>query len=336
MPCDPIFIIGTERSGSNLLRLVLNAHSHIAVPHPPHILHYFAELNDRYGELTDDRNLGRLVDDVLGLLEVHIHPWELSVDRGRVLAQAAPRDIFGVFYALYDQFRELEGKGRWGCKSTFVIHHVARIRRTYPDARFVWLVRDPRDVAASSRRSVFSPFHPWFTAELWRQQQELGLQHERSLPAGSLLRMRYEDLLADPSGAVQRLAAFLDEPFEEGMLAYHRTDAARTASTLSQDWKNTASPVLQHNAGKYRKQLSATQIEWVESSCGPLMAELGYAQDTDADPSWQPSRQQRAAFAAWDTRWRAQVDERSERTDRNHGRRMARDAAMARLQVRRR
>ncbi len=333
---DPIFIIGTERSGSNLLRLVLNAHSRIAVPHPPHILHYFADLEGAYGPLADDANLERLVDDVLGLLKVHIHPWEMAVDRDRVLAEATPRDLFGVFYALYDQFRESEGKARWGNKSTFVIHHVARIREAYPGARFVWLVRDPRDVAASSRRSVFSPFHPWFTAELWRRQQELGIRHERELPPGSLLRLRYEDLLADPPGAVRHLAAFLGEPFEEGMLAYHRTDAARTASTLSQDWVNTASPVLRHNAGKYRKQLSPAQVRWVESSCGPLMRELGYAPDTDADPSWRPSPRQRAAFAAWDARWRDQVDRRSERTDRNHGRRLARDAAMARLRRRRR
>ena len=57
--------MGTERSGSNLLRLILNAHSRIAVPHPPHVLRYFAPLEAGYGDLSRRGNRARLVDDVL-------------------------------------------------------------------------------------------------------------------------------------------------------------------------------------------------------------------------------------------------------------------------------
>ena len=52
MPDDPLFIIGTERSGSNLLRVILDAHSRISVPHPPHIMRYFSPLVARYGDLA--------------------------------------------------------------------------------------------------------------------------------------------------------------------------------------------------------------------------------------------------------------------------------------------
>ena len=75
MPSDPLFIIGTERSGSNLLRVILNSHPNIVIPHPPHIMRYFGPLEARYGDLSRHRNLRRLVDDVLRLVKAHIHPW---------------------------------------------------------------------------------------------------------------------------------------------------------------------------------------------------------------------------------------------------------------------
>ena len=325
-PREPVFIVGTERSGSNLLRLMLNAHPHVAVPHPPHVMHHLAPLEASYGDLTADANLGRLVDDVLRLVRFHIHPWELSLDRGRLLAEAWPRDLLGVFLGLYEQACEAAGKSRWGCKSTFMIHHVDRVLAHVPDARFLWLVRDPRDVAASSRRSVFNPFHPALTAELWRAQQALGLSLEQQLPADRWLRVRYEDLLAEPGTWVRRVCQLLGEGYDPGMLEFHRTAEARRAAALSEDWRNTASPVLVHNAGKYRRELSPGEIGEVESICGPLMETLGYALDGPRPPSpATPGARRRLAHRWMDARWRAEVEWRSLRRDRNHWRRWSRD-----------
>ena len=101
MSNSPIFIVGTERSGSNLLRLLLDSHSQISIPHPPHILHYFAPLEAGYGDLSDRNNLRRLAQDVLRLLEVHIHPWERLPDPDLIVSLAKPMDLLGVFVAIY-------------------------------------------------------------------------------------------------------------------------------------------------------------------------------------------------------------------------------------------
>ena len=69
---NPIFIAGTERSGSNLLRLILNSHSEIAVPHPPHVVRYFAPLEVAYGDLADDQNFADFVRDITRLVPWHI------------------------------------------------------------------------------------------------------------------------------------------------------------------------------------------------------------------------------------------------------------------------
>ncbi len=329
----PFFIVGTERSGSNLLRVILDAHPALAVPHPPHILRYFAPLEPRYGDLKDDENLGRLVRDVLRLLRVHIHPWPVSLDADALVAAAQPRDLYGVFAAVYDAWLAQAGGARWGCKSTFMIHHTDRIFSCHPGAKLLWLVRDPRDVAASSRKSVFSPFHPHLTALLWEEQQRLGLALEAALGTAALFRVRYEDLLADPDTVLRDICRFLDEPFDEGMLRFFETDAAQTGAAWSQDWENTARPILPGNTQKYRTQLSPEEIRWVECAAAGPMEALGYEREYPDLHERTPGGLKQAWFRMRNAGWHLAVEMRSLRTDRNHWRRWGRGATMAALDV---
>jgi len=329
----PIYIIGTERSGSNLLRLVLNAHSRIAVPHPLHLMRYFAPTEASRGDLRESPIFERLVDEVLLLKRVHIHPWQTPTDRQRIVDEANPRDAMGILGALYEQACKAEGKARWGCKSTFMVHHVDRALGRDPAARFVLLVRDPRDVAASSRRSVFSPFHPWLTARLWAEQQDIGLALLDEHGPDVVHMLRYEDLLDQPELCVRQICGFLDEDFEPGMLRFHEGREAQTSATLSESWQNTAKPVLSNNAGKYRKHLSTDEVRMVEAVCAPLMQRLGYPLD-HPDPRFEPSVAARFEIRLKDLRWRAGIELRSLQRDRNHWRRWTRDATMRYLGVR--
>jgi hypothetical protein len=317
----PIYIIGTERSGSNLLRVILNAHSRIDVPHPPHILKYFSSLEHRYGDLDIDANMSRLVRDICRLLDVHIYPWELKLDVARVVAEARPRSLFGAFAAIQNQHLEQSEKARWGNKSTFMIHHVDAILERDPEARLVWLVRDVRDVAVSSRKSVFSPCHPAHTARLWTEQQSEGLSLQERLDSRHLLRMHYEDLLEDPERELRRLCDFLGEKFEAQLLNHASTGAARKGAGLSESWENTGRPILRGNSGKWRKGLTRVELESVESEAGELMKRLGYAVETEPrEFSWV----RRRVFAVQNWIWSMGVEWRSLRKDKNHWRRWKR------------
>ncbi len=333
---SPVFIIGTERSGSNLVRLILNAHSRILVPHPPHVLHYLAPLEQSYGNLTRDADFRRLVDDVLRLVRAHIYPWEVELDPRTIVERARPRNLFGVFVALYDQALEASGKARWGCKSTFMIDHVDPLLEHFPDSRLIWLVRDPRDVAASSRKSVFSPFHPWLTAQLWRRQQTRGFELEEHLSEKTLLRLSYEELIARPEAVIRRLCGFLDEPFEDTMLRFFETREANRSGSLSEDWANTARPILSNNAGKFRRHLKPGEIASVEGVTGDLMTRLGYPPDDPAASAGEVSWPRLLGIHLRNGLWRLRVELRSLRRDRNHWRRWGRGLLVIALTVRRR
>lgn len=313
----PIFIIGTERSGSNLLRLILDAHPHICVPHPPHILKYFAPRLSAYGDLCQPENLRSLVADVRGLITNHIHPWEAVPSIEEIMAAVGHPSLIGVFFGVYRAHCRTTGKPRWGCKSTFVIDHLPEVLAVCPTARFLFLVRDPRDVAVSSRKSIFSPCHPWLTARLWRRQQETGWRWLKACPENVML-VRYEDLLAEPEPTVRRICEFLEEKFDPGMLEFHQGEAARRSSELSGCWRNTGRPIQTGNTGRYRRELSSAEISLIEATCGELMARFGYQPERSASPNCPPARRHRFWFRLLDLAWRLKVEARAARRDRNY------------------
>lgn len=323
---DCAFIIGTERSGSNLLRVILDAHPDVTVPHPPHVLRY---LSDIHGESTEPE---RLVDDMLAFVEHHIHPWEDVPERSSLLERVRedPTPV-GAFLALYDLHAAHLGSPAWACKSTFVVHHTAAILERRPRARFVWLVRDPRDVAASSMASVFNPYDPLLTAALWDAQQREAMAAHARLGDDVVMRLHYEDLLASPELTTARICDHLGIRLHGDMLAFHERSRAKHTATLSSSWKNASQPVLRGNSGKWRTRLDAAQVARVEGVCRETMEALDYLPESDgqAPPA--------AAFVlarARDWAMRFQGEWRSLRHDEIHWRRWRRRARVARLRLR--
>jgi sulfotransferase family protein len=324
-PINPIFIIGTERSGTNLLRLILNAHPHIAVPHPPHIVKFFGPLAPRYGDLHDDRNFRRLVADVCRMVELHPYPWEIVPDRERVVREARDRNLISIYFALYDQYLAASGKKRWACKSTFMIDHVAEILRYHPQARFIYMVRDGRDVAVSAKASIFNHFHPYYSALRWQREQETGLAWLAKLPPEQIMLLKYEELTADPQGVTERLCAFLDEPFDGRMLDYYRQPEARKSGSLSLSWQNTARPVLKDNTEKFRNELTPSEILLVEAICYRELQALGYRL-TFSVPELASCRAEmlrpRPAYRATEILLKLKAEARHLARDRNSGMRL--------------
>jgi hypothetical protein len=210
------------------------------------------------------------------MVELHTYPWEIAPDRERVFREASDRSLIGVYFAIYDQYLAFTGKERWGCKSTFMIEHVAEILRHYPDARFIYMVRDGRDVAVSAKSSIFNHYHVYYSALRWQREQELGLGWLARLPAEQILLLKYEELIGDPRRATERICDFLGERFEEAMLEYHRSREAQKSGGLSISWENTAKPVMGDNAEKFRRLLSPQEILLFEAIACTQLHALGY------------------------------------------------------------
>jgi len=292
----PFFIVGTERSGSNLLRLILSVHPEIYLPHPPHLMRCLRRHEHRYGELTRTKNLARLIDDVLTLVRLHPYPFEFRPTREQVQEVLPSQSLLGVVLAVYEAASRLAGKPRWGCKSTFMLDHLGGVFALCPTAKFVHLVRDGREVAASAKASIFNDFHVWYSASRWRDEQRLAYIWSQELPPERFHTLRYEDLLAAPEERLRALCAFLELPFHSAMLEHSSGPEARRCATLSSSWQNTDRPIGQYGATR-RPELSPEELSLFEALAHrelvawgyPLRDELVPVLTRGARPTWRPT-----------------------------------------------
>lgn len=280
---NPVFIIGTERSGSNLMRFLLNAHPNITIPHPPHIMRDFSKFLELYDDLNEDKNFLALARDVAATVNRHFAPWSFSVSGDDLFVRAPLRSLYGVYTALYDLHLEKSGKKRWGCKSTFMHRHIDEIVCTHPHARFVHLVRDPRDVAVSAKKSIFCKYTAYKTAKLWAEEQAHIQVWKKRIPS-QILSVRYEDLTESPEPTLKRVMSFLSERYFDNQLEAFRGEEAQALSRLSKSWENCQAPVSQKSVGQFELELKAKEVEHVEWQARGLMIDFGY------DPISQASR----------------------------------------------
>lgn len=284
---DPIFIIGTERSGSNLLRSILNSHSNIAIPHPPHLIQQFFRNQSLYGDLNDDRGFKHLIGDMIAHVKWHHHSWDMKLDPKMIFSKCRDRSVLSVFEQIYSAYCHRKNKKRWGCKSLSLIHYVQPVREYFPNGKFIHLVRDCRDTALSFKKVFFKrQNHVYFTASRWQQEQNIGYNLIHSgLPPSKILTIKYEDLLADAEATVQKICAFIGEPFEKSMLSYFQNKETGKTASLSTLWENINAPINQQNTQKYKKGLPPDEIKLIEKIAGKEMTLFGYTLDYPENPA---------------------------------------------------
>lgn len=273
----PIFMIGTQRSGSNLLRLMLNQLPDIVAPHPPHVLHRMMPISSVYGDLRKDENFASLVDDVCRLVELNPVPWEgVTLDRKKVAAHCRERSVVAVYGAVYQVLADALQARTWLCKSMQNTSFLPQIAGYFPSAKYIYLYRDGRDVAVSFRKAVVGEKHFYHIAKEWADTQRLALKHRDSVPADRFASVSYEELTAKPEQTMQKLCAFLEADYHPSMLEYHSSEEAKRAADSSALWGNVIKPIMTDNTRKFLREASAEDISIFESVAGDVLDALGY------------------------------------------------------------
>ncbi|HSW08811.1 sulfotransferase family protein [Aquabacterium sp.] len=272
-----IFMIGTQRSGSNLLRLMVNQAPSIAAPHPPHILERFAPLLPSYGDLRDEAAFARLVDDVVRLVELNPVSWGVAFDRVDIRRRCRDNSLVAVFGAVMDRMAEAYGKPDWMCKSLANVHFLPEIERYFgADARYLYLYRDGRDVCLSFLKAVVGEKTAFHVGRQWNLEQQLALACGRRVPSSQYLALSYEELTCNPESTLQLLCRWLGIDFHPTMLEFHASEEASKTAASGKLWENVKKPVMSSNTRKWLKGMSCDQVIDFESVAGPSLAELDY------------------------------------------------------------
>lgn len=277
---SPIFILGANRSGTTLLRLILNAHSRIAIPDE---VGYFEKIHPHLTPSWrapgfSDAAYRHFVSDALDRYFVDLTGTDRDALEARILA-AGPRDYRQPYKMALEAWARAQGKPRWGEKTPANLFYVDVLADMFPTARFIYLARDPRAGVRSMQHTAFFPDDVILNALSRRKHAEEAFRLlPEHVPDAQWTTVRYEDLVADPEPVARALCRFLDEPYEPAMLAFHR-DADRYLNDEAARSYNAAAtrPITTEKLEQWKTDLADDDIALVELICQPEMERFDYA-----------------------------------------------------------
>jgi hypothetical protein len=280
------FVVGVTRSGTTLLRLMLDAHPELAVPPETHFLPELIKAARERGASPQELAEGVIAERHWGDFALDA---ELFRERVAGIDRGGAGDVARAFYSLY---AEREGKPRWGDKTPQYLKRMRMIERKLPEARFVHLIRDGRDAALSRAKRVLKDPPPQSkVAERWRKRILKAREDAKRLD--HYMEARYEDLVTDPEPTLRQVCEFVELDYDPAMLRYHERADERLAE-MARDLPEepgrprrpadhrmeahalTADPPRTDRVARWKKDMSDADVaEWV-AAAGDLLAEMGY------------------------------------------------------------
>jgi hypothetical protein len=282
-----IYLLSSERSGTNLLRTRLCEYSPDICNVPPvHILRTLGYWEPLMGPFERDENWMRAVDYALRSCYERAVPWKHVFDAAAV--QEVYRALYGdqrslvaLCDVLYRLYAKAEGKDWYFCKDLWLFDFAEAIAAEVPGARFIHLYRDPRDYVLSQRQRPFGNQCALELASTWLRECNASLLCSHSPRIKDrCLSFSYEQLLQSEPELLQRIVAWLG-------VAGGKPAVSKDSKESYQfhEWKNLHLATNRENFGKYRKALSKRQIRLVEGVCWNTMRKLGYQPDSQARPA---------------------------------------------------
>jgi hypothetical protein len=263
----PIFIVGAPRSGTTLLRAILNKHPSIAICDESYFFYYVYSRRRAFGDLAQEGNRRRLVEAYLETWRIRRLGLDQQELERRLLREGT--DYPALFMSLMEAYAESRAKRRPGEKTPHHAQHVETLFDWFPDATVIHVVRDPRDVVASLRKVPWGRNSVAANARLWI---DLTQAAERSAERSGFVSLRYEDLVSHPGNTLRSLCLALGEPYVPELLS------DRSQETPDRPWFSRAyeQPISRSRVGSWRGDLSRGQVRIVEWIAGSLMEKHGY------------------------------------------------------------
>jgi len=297
---SPIFVVGSSRSGTTLISHCLRRHPRI---HMATETHYFDDLRPKLLRRLKHDDRDDLAQDVIRYfraLDANLYPMQADPDDSTIdpeafrrLAEQCADDIDGYFEAFCTIQAERANKLRWGEKTPRHIYQLDAIMKRFPQAKVLFMVRDPRAVVASyenwkfegrptsnvpekvdaERERAARSYHPLIITFMWRSGVRSYRSAQRRYGIDRIRQVRYENLVAQPVDTLKNVCAFLDESFSDEM--------------LNVPFSNSSFAELDRQGGirtgsleRWRESLRPANIATVQRCCRAEMETCGYTPES--------------------------------------------------------
>lgn len=253
-PFSQVFILGAPRSGTTFLASLLDRTKFRAPFETQFIIKYYKKL-DRYGDLSKLENFRNLVIDIFS--ERSVQQWKIQPNIGTLYNSVSP-DF--SYTNIINEIILLKNKNNicWGDKTPNYLNNPEVILKLFPEAKFIFIVRDGRDVALSLLRKPWGPNNFLTCGEYWSNLNENFLRIREEIPSRNLLEIKYEEILIDPELHIGKIYDFLEESI---------------SADETQDLALTAKP---DNSKKWPLQANRTQLRRFESAAASTLEKFDY------------------------------------------------------------
>ncbi|MGA9802646.1 MAG: sulfotransferase [Terriglobales bacterium] len=273
----PVFVMGCHRSGTNLLYDMLLSAGGFAIYRG--LLPIYKILIPRFGSMENRASRERILETWIrskGFRRTGLDAEQLS---GRILNECRTGGDF--IRVVMDSVARSQHVQRWSVYDPDNVVHVERVKRDIPNALFVHIIRDGRDIALSLKKmGGFTPM-PWdrgqtdslvATALYWEWMVHKGRFHGRKFPA-DYIEIHYEDLITNPHETLGKLGGFLDHDLD-----YDRTQRAGLGRLSETNSSFREEGVLEKTnpLGRWKERLAHDEVAAIEATVGECLQENGY------------------------------------------------------------
>lgn len=271
----PVFIVGVHRSGTTLLRFMLNSSPRIFIPPESDFIPRF--FGRRPGEQLGERRLASILNTIFTTYRF-AKEWQGEPPQVQAFIEQMSRRTPAAFLdTLYRSYAAQYGATRWGDKTPIYASYMDLIHEIFPEAQFVHIIRDGRDVALSmldkwGKREIHVDIY--FAARNWvrriRQAQGSGAR----LSSDLYYELRYEALVENPKAELLRLCTFLGEPFLPDMAKPHLLGRAHIQK--GDFHAPLRQPPSTDRIERWKREMSPADRRLFQGVAGELLVELGY------------------------------------------------------------
>ena len=273
---EPVFIVGMNGSGTTMLLDSLGNHPDLyAYPRETRLIPNLIYNLERYGDLNDDENFLRLWHAVLGIPAFRGKKYKSPKPPLPENWCDFPRNLAAVLDAVFRYFALVQGKTRWCEKTPQHVQHMKNLHAIFPGAKFIHIIRDGRDCAASFHRRWRR--RPELTIYRWKKVIQEGRKQAKYM-GDHYLELKYEDVTTNPELWLHRICEYLEIPFHKTLLL----------SNKRQSQNSQSSKRIEQNPHNWSQYFNENSLKKLERIAGSYLQELGYQTQfiaCDEDPS---------------------------------------------------
>lgn len=270
---EPFFVVGNDRSGTTLFRVMLDSHPQLYIPKESH---FISDLMDEF-PLSGVLSLEKLTS-AFELIRQHKRwkHWgiadELVLKRLDTIGECSLAQFVDLLFLMS---MEPTGKRRWGDKTPGYVLEISRLKKLFPNAKFIHLIRDGRDVCLSLFTTGWQG--PWVRqiAQRWAETVTTGMQQGENLGHRDYLEVSYEALVLETSETLEKVCGFLGEDYSEKLLSFYEQADNKVAAFEAKNHKKLSRPPSVKDVGRWRTEMSKFHLLIFEAVAGKAMEKAG-------------------------------------------------------------